>query len=71
MLAWLKRWYKGEWKNFEFGPDSPLWGGQVERHWTARGVRTVVAFWFRHWQYIITTCIALIGLGIAWFKFSG
>ena len=68
MFARLKRWYNGEWKPFDDGSRPVVVGGQVEHHWTARVAHVLVAFWRRHWQWIIGTCITLVGLGIAWFK---
>jgi hypothetical protein len=40
--------------------------GHYEPHWTARIARTFVQFWLAHWQWVVGTTIALLGLLLAY-----
>jgi len=67
MLSRIKRWYSGESKSHEFenDPDSSLViipMPYTEYHWSAKIARAIVGFYLRHWQWVITTVIAIIGL---------
>jgi hypothetical protein len=39
--------------------------GGYSPHWTAKAAQAVVAFWLAHWQWVIGTSIALVGLAVA------
>ena len=57
----ISKWYYGRWEPFEL----PVIGGAYQPHWTARIAQAVANFWLKHWQWIIGTCIALVGLVVA------
>lgn len=70
MFRRIKRWYEGETKlhEFENDPNSsvlimPL--VYVEHHWSAKIARAVVGFYLRHWQWLWSTMIAVVGLYFA------
>ncbi len=71
MLDKIKRWYNGtpileEHEDDEGGSSvSFLPMFYVEYHWTARVVRSVVAFYLRHWQWIFPFAVSVIGLLLA------
>lgn len=57
----IRGWYKGS-----FVPNEPgsrvIHVNRYKRHWTSDLAHTVVDFYLKHWQWIIATAIALIGL---------
>ncbi|WP_124706218.1 hypothetical protein [Sulfuriferula multivorans] len=66
----IKRWYDGESKLhvFENDPASliaimPL--PYTKYHWSAKIARAIVGFYLRHWQWVWSTIIAILGLYIA------
>lgn len=70
MFSRIKRWYDGESKiqEFENDPDSsivimPLL--YTEYHWSAKIARAIVGFYLRHWQWVWSTIIAILGLYVA------
>ncbi|WP_126539282.1 hypothetical protein [Oharaeibacter diazotrophicus] len=60
----IAKWYQGEWKPYFNPRDSNVFvfGGDHERHWTAKAARVVVTFWLNQWQWIIGTAIAIAAL---------
>lgn len=70
MFSRIKRWYNGESKMQEFdnAPDSsivimPYF--YTEYHWSAKIARAIVGFYLRHWQWVWSTIIAVLGLYVA------
>jgi hypothetical protein len=62
----LKRWWQGTYVPAKNDPNSGLFFmGNYKLHWTATVAHALVAFWLRHWQYSISTAIAVVGLFIA------
>ena len=66
----IHKWYEGEYVPFKNDSDSMLviLDGDYKRHWTARVARVLVEFWMKHWQWMITASIAVVGLIIAAMK---
>lgn len=64
--AWkaVVKWYQGTIEVLP--PDVGVVGFTHEIHWTARIARALVGFWLRHWQWIIGTGIAIVGLYLAY-----
>lgn len=69
----IKRWYKGKVTVHHFDNDKnstvtifPLI--RVDYHWTAKIARYLVAFYLRHWQWILSTFIACGGLFVAYLR---
>lgn len=60
----IAEWYEGRWVPYENPPGSQVifFGGNHERHWTARVARILVEFWLAHWQWTIGFALAVIGL---------
>lgn len=62
MWKWIKRWYNGE-----SVMESPSTVGMIvmtplpytRYHWTAKLVRTCVAFYLANWKWIWTTVVAI------------
>jgi hypothetical protein len=70
VLSRIKRWYDGEskWHEFENNTDRSLVimpMPYTEYHWSAKIARAIVGFYLRHWQWVWSTIIALLGLYIA------
>lgn len=70
MFSRIKRWYEGEPKVQEIENDPrssivfmPLI--YTEYHWSAKVARAIVSFYLRHWQWLWSTAIALMGLYVA------
>jgi hypothetical protein len=63
----IQNWYDGTYTAHENRDDSALYfaGGFYERHWTSRVAHAIAEFWGKHWQYAISTGIAVIGIFIA------
>jgi len=61
------RWWDGTYTNHDNPPDSLLYfvAGYRERHWSSKFAHVLVDFWISHWQYIISTCIAVVGIFVA------
>lgn len=62
----IKNWWQGEY--IPPPPDNPnspfvvISAGSYRRHWTARTVRALGAFYLRHWKFLFTLALALGGL---------
>ena len=70
MFSRIKRWYDGESKMhvFDNDPDSScviLPYVYTQYHWSAKIARAIVGFYFRHWQWVWSTIIAVLGLYVA------
>jgi hypothetical protein len=63
----LRKWWEGSYVSYENNAASPVVfiGGDYERHWTAKVVRAVVAFYLKNWQWCWGAAFALTGLIIA------
>jgi hypothetical protein len=63
----ISRWWLGEFRPYKNDPDSAvvLIGGRYHRHWTADVAHAIVDFYLRHWQFVWTTALAIVGLVIA------
>jgi hypothetical protein len=67
MRKLLKQWYHGKTEMVEFDndPDSTVFicpTFVTSYHWTARWARSVVKFCSLHWQFLVSTIIALLSL---------
>ena len=67
MFNCVKRWYNGKSKvqEFENNLDSSvlfLPYLYTEYHWSAKIVRAIVSFYIRHWKWIWTSIIAILGV---------
>lgn len=70
MFSLIKCWYDGESKmqEFENGPDSSIAFMPyvyTEYHWSAKIARAIVDFYSRHWQWVWSTIMAVLGLYVA------
>jgi hypothetical protein len=70
MLNFIGRWYqrKSEIHEFENSPDNSIciWPSfYIDYHWSARGARTLVAFYLQNWQSVWGTTIGLLNLYFA------
>ena len=70
MFSCIKRWYHGDTKihEFENDPQSTIVIFPMiytEYHWTAKFARTIVRFYLRHWQWVWSTIIAVLGVYVA------
>lgn len=70
MFSLIKHWYKGESKMQEFKNNfhstifyMPII--YIEYHWSAKIARATVGFYLRHWQWLWSTIIAVLGLYVA------
>jgi hypothetical protein len=56
----VRNWWEGKFVPPENDPRSELrfMMGDYEWHWTARVVRSLGAFWLKHWQFIVTVALA-------------
>lgn len=66
-LSMLLAWWHGKFEPYENDPNSSLIfiGGYQKRHWTSNVAHFLVDFYFKYWQWIWTTGIAIIGLWLA------
>ena len=69
MIDFLKNWYNGKTEIQHFDELNQESSGiyllpsiSTEYHWTARATRMLVNFVIRHFQFILTTVIALAAL---------
>lgn len=70
MLNFIRRWYQGksEIQEFENLPGSSIYIGSsfyIDYHWSAKGARTLVAFYLQNWQWVWGTTIGLLSLYFA------
>jgi hypothetical protein len=68
ILKVVEDWYRGPYvPPPNTHPDSGLVfiTGSYNPHWTAKAAQAAVAFWLAHWQWVVGTTIALIGLALA------
>jgi hypothetical protein len=70
MFSRIKRWYEGETKLLEFenDPNSSVFimpSFYTKYHWSAMIARIVIGFYLRHWQWVWSTIIAVLGLYVA------
>ena len=70
MFSRIKRWYDGEPKMHEFEnhPNSSAFFMPMpytEYHWSAKVARAIVGFYFRHWQWVVTTIIAVVAIYVS------
>jgi hypothetical protein len=63
----VSRWWLGEFRPYKNDPDAAIvmLGGKYHRHWTADVAHLVVDSYLKHWQFIWTTGLAVVGLIIA------
>jgi len=63
----VKRWWQGTYVPPENDPHSGIIFvlGSYERHWSSKAAHVLAKFWLKHWQYVISTCIAVVGILIA------
>jgi hypothetical protein len=61
----IKRWWQGEYELWDDIPGFVVIGGRYRRHWTAEVSRAVVFFVAAHWQFVISTSLAIAGLVFA------
>lgn len=64
----IKTWYKGELILPSNDPDSPivrLSPGHYKRPFPATIICSLIKFWLKHWKWVITTILAIIGLVIS------
>jgi hypothetical protein len=66
----FRKWWEGTFTSHDNAHDSPLYfvGGYHKRHWSSKFAHVLVDFWMSHWQYIISTCIAVGGIVVAFKK---
>ena len=66
MKETIRRWWEGR-----YVPPDPntlvIYLGHYEKHWTARAVQGLIAFYLAHWKWLIGTAIAICGMLIALF----
>jgi len=67
MITKIRDWYRGTSRAIEFENDSngsALIGTiyMTEHHWTARVAHRLVDFYFKNWQWLCTTALALAAL---------
>lgn len=67
ILKVVEDWYRGPYIEPQNNPRSGLvfLMGHHRPHWTAKAAQAVAAFWFAHWQWVIGTSIAVVGLAVA------
>ena len=58
----IKRWYEGEFVVYENDPASDMMiiGGDYQRHWSARLVRSIVEFHRREWKTMASIYLAVV-----------
>ena len=59
----IKKWWDGE--TTVWAPEANAFGLFTERHWTSDKAHAVWDFYKAHWQWIIGTILAIIGIIIA------
>jgi len=65
----LKRWWQGTY--VPPAPNDPhssvvvISPGTYRLHWSSRAAHVICEFWLAHWQYVISTVIAVVGIFIA------
>ena len=59
-----RKWYNGDFilPEIERGDILIIPGGYIKRHWTAEAAHILVAFWLKHWKFLIITMLSVIGL---------
>lgn len=65
MFDKIKEWYEGEYIPYRNDPDSPVvivGPGHLRRPVLAYMIKWTFDFWLAHWQWVITTALAIIGL---------
>ncbi|OCJ38021.1 hypothetical protein A6U91_07475 [Agrobacterium tumefaciens] len=60
-LETVRRWYRGAYVPPDEHPGIFMLGYH-KRHWTAELLHTIVEFYLKHWQWVIATVIAIVGL---------
>lgn len=70
MISTIKKWYEGEFVEYENDPNSlvVMIGGDYKRHWTAEIARRLVAFYLAHWKWLWGFVASLMGLYLAYLK---
>jgi hypothetical protein len=60
----VRDWYQGKYVPPKNDPSSDLVFtiGDYERHWTATAARTLSAFWFKDWKWIIGAAVTIAAL---------
>jgi hypothetical protein len=63
----VAEWYQGKSHAHHNDPNSQvvIFGWWYERHWTSRTAHVLAEFWLAHWQWVIGTSIAVVGLAVA------
>src|SRR5580658_395613 len=63
----IESWYDGQFVPYENNANDSVvvFGGTYKRRWSARVARVLVNFWLNHWQWIIGTALAIMGLAVA------
>jgi hypothetical protein len=63
----LKDWYEGDFVPYKDDPGSPISriGGYSKRPWLARAIDALGRFYQKHWQWLIATILAIIGIVVA------
>ena len=69
-LRAVRSWYDGRPTPYDNPPGSSvvLLGVSYQRHWSALVARALVAFWLRHWQWIMGTMIAVAGILVTYLQ---
>ena len=67
MKETFKTWWDGTYSPPENYPGSALifTTGTVRRSWPSKAAHLLAEFWLKHWQYMISTGIAVVGIFIA------
>lgn len=70
MISKIKKWYEGEFVEYENDPNSlaVMIGGYYKKHWTAEMTEGLVIFYLAHWKWLWGFAASVVGLYLAYLK---